>query len=125
LLSIANSTLINVDFALVVKVQDNGVGELSNQAIITINVIPMGIGLTRNNRTVKVYPNPAFDELIIEIAGNAERKGFEILNSIGQIVFKGTLSEKAIVPTTNFSPGVYLLKLQIFKSFEFKKIVKI
>ena len=65
------------------------------------------------------------DELIIEIEGNNKKLSFEILNSIGQIVFKGSLSEKTVVQTTEFAPGIYLLKLQNDSSFEFKKISKV
>jgi hypothetical protein len=124
-LSVANSTAVINDFVLVVKVQDNGVGKLSSQATITINVIPTGIESTGNNSTIKVYPNPVSDKLIIEIEGNIDRPGFEILNSIGNIVFKGTLSEKTVVQTTNFSTGVYFIKLQNGEILEFKKIVKL
>ena len=124
-LSVANDAALSVDFALVVKVKDNGVGELSSQAIVAINIIPTGIELTGNKETIKVYPNPVSDILIIEIEGNKDRTGFEILNSIGQIVFKGTLSDKTVVQTINFSPGVYFVKIAIGSSFEFKKIVKI
>jgi hypothetical protein len=124
-LSVANSAAVNVDFALAVKVQDNGAGELSSQATIAINIIRTEIELTGNNQTIKVYPNPVFDELIIGIERNTDRTGFEILNSTGQSVSKGNLSGKTVVQTTNFSPGVYFLKLKSGKSFEFKKIVKI
>jgi hypothetical protein len=124
-ISVAHGAAVNVDYALVVKVQDNGVGELSSQATITISIIRTGIELTGNNHTIKVYPNPVSDELIIEYEGNTKKTNFEILNSTGQSVFKGNLSEKTVVQTTNFSPGVYFLKLQNGKSFEFKKIVKV
>jgi len=124
-LSVANAAALNVDFALVVKVQDNGAGELSSQATITINILFTGIELTGNKGTIKVYPNPVFDELIIETKGNNDRISFNILNSISQIVFKGNLIEKAVVQTTNFSPGVYLIKIENLGSFEFKKIVKV
>ena len=125
MLSVANSAALNVDFALVVKVQDNGVGELSSQATIAIDVIPTGIELTENNGAIKVYPNPVSDELIIENNGTNNGLIFSILNSIGQIVFKGKLSEKTVVQTTNFSPGIYLMKIENCGSFEFKKIVKV
>jgi hypothetical protein len=124
-LSVANSAAVIADFALVVRVQDNGVGELNRQATIIINIIPTGIESTGNNSTIRVYPNPVSDELIIEIEGNNDGPGFEILNSIGNIVFKGYLSERTIVPTTNFSTGVYLIKTENGKTFEFKKIVKL
>jgi hypothetical protein len=124
-LFVANSAALNIDFALVVKVQDSGIGELSSQATITINVVPAGIESTGNNSTIKVYPNPVSDELTIEIEGNNDRQCFEILNSVGQIVFKGNLSERTVVPTTNLSPGVYLLKVENGRSFELKRIVRL
>ena len=124
MLSVANSTALAVDFSLVVMVQDNGVGELRSQATIVIDVITTGIELTDNNGEIKVYPNPVSDELIIENYGTKNRLSFNILNSIGQSVFIGNLSEKTIVQTTNFSPGVYLVKLENGRSFEFKKFIK-
>jgi hypothetical protein len=32
--------------------------------------------------------------------------------------------DKTVVQTTDFSPGVYLIKIENGKTFEFKKIVK-
>jgi hypothetical protein len=87
--------------------------------------IPKKIEFAENNEKIKVYPNPVSDELIIEIRGNKDRIGFEILNSMGQSVFKGTLVEKTVVQTTTFSPGAYFLILYCDKSFEFKKIIKL
>ena len=124
-LTVANSAALNVDFALVVKVQDNGVGELSSQAILAIDVIPTGIELTGINGAIKVYPNPVSSELFIEYKGNKERLIFNILNSVGQIVFNGNLAEKTVVQTNSFSPGVYLMKIEDGRSFEFRKIIKV
>lgn len=89
------------------------------------NVIPTGIEPAGNNSKIKVYPNAVSDELTIEIEGSNDRSGFEILNSIGQIVFIGSLSERTVVPTTNFSPGIYFIKLQNGNKIEVKKIIKI
>jgi hypothetical protein len=123
-LSVSNSAALNADFEIVVKVKDNGVGELSSQATIAINIIPAGIKFTEMNQVIKVYPNPVSDKLIIEIEGNKNNPGVEILNSMGQVFFKGNLSEKTIVQTSNFSPGIYFMKIENCGSFEFKKIVK-
>ena len=64
------------------------------------------------------------NELVIEYSGNYSLKEFEILNSCGQIVYKGIIQEKTIVPTSNFSSGIYLVKISNGNSFEFMKIVK-
>jgi hypothetical protein len=76
------------------------------------------------NDAIMIYPNPVSNELIIEINGNNEKINFYILNAIGQVVFKGNLVEKTTVQTSNFAPGVYLIKLENGKTFEFKKIIK-
>ena len=73
---------------------------------------------------IVIYPNPVSNELIIEIKGNNEKKDFEILNTIGQVVFNGNIVEKTTVQTSNFAPGVYLIKLENGKTFKFKKIIK-
>ncbi len=80
---------------------------------------------------INIYPNPVSDELIIENKGNKEKIDFEILNSTGQVVFKGSLTEKTVVQTTNLVPGIYLIKSQNLhtgqaggKTFELKKVVK-
>ncbi|HOY32380.1 MAG TPA: T9SS type A sorting domain-containing protein [Bacteroidales bacterium] len=74
--------------------------------------------------SIIIYPNPVTNELIIEAKDNKEAINFEIFNSLGQIIFKGDLIEKTVVQTTNFTPGVYLIKLESDNTFGFKKIVK-
>ena len=56
--------------------------------------------------------------------GNKEKVSFEIYNSIGLSIYKGNLIEKTTVQTSSFAPGVYIIKLNNGKIFEFKKIVK-
>ena len=87
-------------------------------------ILTVGIDSVGNNKTIKIYPNPVTNELIIEISGNTSPLGFEILNSIGQIIFKGSVVEKTIVPTKDFSAGMYLIKIENGKTFEFKKVIK-
>lgn len=89
-----------------------------------LNVTLTGMEVTENNKTIKVYPNPVSNELIIEIEGNNKKTNFEIFNSIGQVVFNGYLIEKTIVQTNSYTPGVYLIKLENGKTFKFKKIIK-
>ena len=89
-----------------------------------INVFLTGIETMPLNNVIKVYPNPVLNELTIEIDGNNQRQNFEILNAIGEVVFKGNFVEKTIVQTSNFAPGMYLIKLENGKPFEFKKFIK-
>ena len=101
---------------------DDDNGSSSGSAYLFINDNTSIKEELKNN--IAIYPNPVSNELIIEIEGNNEKVNFEILNSIGQVVFKGNLIEKTVVQTNRFAPGVYLIKLRNGKNFEIKKIVK-
>jgi len=88
-----------------------------------VQITTVGIK-TIQTKKISIYPNPVTNELIIEFENNTNETDFEILNSIGQVVFKGSLVKKTTVHTSNFTTGVYLIKLENGKTFEFKKIVK-
>jgi len=94
----------------------------------TSNIITTGLILqarTEAKESIKnVFPNPFSSELTIEMKGNKNRINFEIVNTIGQVVLSGAFVEKTTVQTGNFTPGVYLIKIESSKTFEFKKIVK-
>jgi len=86
-----------------------------------IKVFVSGIEQTSLNNSIKVYPNPVQNELIIEFDGSTS---FEILNLMGQVIYNGNLIKTAIVQTSNFSTGVYLIKFKMGKTFEYKKFIK-
>lgn len=104
-----------------VVVSSNGCCSNSSNSI---HFIPTGIYPTKSTKLVKVYPNPVTNELTIELEGNTIKTNFEIINSLGQSIFNGAIFEKTVVQTANFTPGVYLVKLESGKTFEFKKIFK-
>ena len=81
-----------------------------------------------NNVKVKAksfsfYPNPVSDKLVIEKNSNNEKLKFELINAMGQTVYKGYFSEKTIVETTNFSPGVYLIRIESGNTVELDKLI--
>ncbi|OFX65411.1 MAG: hypothetical protein A2X15_00340 [Bacteroidetes bacterium GWB2_32_14] len=71
-----------------------------------------------------IYPNPVTNVLNIEITGNNEKTDLVIINSIGQVIFKDNFFEKTTVQTSNFAPGVYLIRFENGKMVDFKKIIK-
>jgi len=75
-------------------------------------------------KTIKVYPNPTTNELTIEIEGNTNNTEFDILSTIGQVIFTGIMGEKTVVKTSSYVPGVYLVRLKSGDTFEFKKVLK-
>jgi len=83
-----------------------------------------GIETTEFSESVKVYPNPVADELIIEFAGNTQNTDFEVINSLGQVVSSGVLFGKISISTASFITGIYLVKLKSGNTVELKKIIK-
>ena len=83
-----------------------------------------GIEEVAEDPSFNVYPNPAMEELFIEVPGNTHVTNFEILNSYGKTVYLGKITGKAVVSTGNFSSGLYIVKLGNGKSREFRKIIK-
>jgi hypothetical protein len=73
---------------------------------------------------VRIYPNPVTSELTIEIPGNMETVNFEILSSTGAVVYKGNLKQKKTVQTSNFTSGIYLIKVSNEYTSEFKRVIK-
>jgi len=96
----------------------------SSEPSNTMNVVLSGVGQAEGNSRIRVYPNPVSNNLIIEIEGNGPRTGFQILNSAGQVVCIGDLVEKTTISTINYGPGIYIIRFENGKTFEFKKIVK-
>ena len=73
---------------------------------------------------IVVYPNPVSNELTLELPNNSETFKFDIVNMNGQVVYSGSLQNKTIVDTSSFATGLYIIKMENNKTFEFKKIIK-
>ena len=76
-----------------------------------------------NNNGIYIYPNPTKDNLTIETNSNKEQS-IEILNLMGQTVYTSNIYKKAIINTSAFANGVYILKLSSDKEIVVRKFVK-
>jgi len=90
----------------------------------TIQVTNTGISSNDGNMPVNVYPNPFFNELNLESESSMNPVNFEIYNSFGQIVSKGTLLKKTTILASSLPPGVYSIKLENGKKMAIKKVTK-
>lgn len=75
-------------------------------------------------RDIKIYPNPLVNELTIEIRGNTESLDFEIISSTGAVIYYGNVYKKTTIETSNFLPGIYLIKFKNGNALELNKIIK-
>ena len=77
---------------------------------ITVSVIPVGINGITTLGNIKIYPNPAKND--ITITGIEAPTNYQILNVVGTTLTIGTLLKGSnTLPLGSLSPGVYLLEL--------------
>ncbi|MFZ4400882.1 MAG: T9SS type A sorting domain-containing protein [Bacteroidales bacterium] len=113
------TALVTGNYYVIITINACSSGQ-SNTLPVTIS----GINEYIQHTDFNIYPNPVHNELIIATKDNMDKINFEILNSIGQIVFKGKFSEKTVIETSNFASGIYLIKFEKGSGLEFVKILK-
>jgi hypothetical protein len=59
---------------------------------------------------LKIFPNPARDFIQIDF-GSVEHRNVEILNNQGRLVFEGILSNKKKISISNWTSGIYYIKV--------------
>ena len=94
--------------------------------MITVNVISQGtLGINTNvlSNLISIYPNPTKENLTIETNSNKEQR-LEITNFIGQTIYTNSINKKAVVNTSAFAKGMYILKLYSDKETVVRKFVK-
>ena len=72
-----------------------------------------------NNSKFHLYPNPSYG--FIFISNFKKIKKYSILNTLGQEVFKGPISDNGKIDTKNLINGLYFLKLENGKTIKFIK----
>jgi endonuclease I len=93
---------------------------LSNGKITSINDEKESAGMT-DEPVLSIFPNPAQDFLFIKSAGTVS--DFTILNTLGQTVSQGSLTDKRI-NVTALKSGVYFVRLNVANEIIIKQFVK-
>ena len=82
----------------------------------------LGISETQNNEIISIFPNPASYKLTIESQQQSET---EILNIEGQIIKRLNIKEnKTDIDISDFSSGIYFMKLQNNDGIIVRKFIK-
>ncbi|MBX3102302.1 MAG: S8 family serine peptidase [Bacteroidetes bacterium] len=98
----ANSGQMFIQFSSDVSVQSAG---------FTANYTALGVATSRHNAEIvacKLYPNPASDAFILELAGNAD---LILYNTLGQPVRTQSHRDRTRLPVADLPPGVYSLRV--------------
>jgi hypothetical protein len=111
---------VDVPFDSKIIFKDYSSKEQPNSASLQTNIF--------GTNMLDVYPNPAKNILNIKYQSedNHSLKAFAIINSIGEIIYKGRFNENQeslALNIKNFKPGLYYFKANINGNIVSKKIV--
>lgn len=65
---------------------------------------------TQTESVIRILPNPFSDELRIETEGIDGPMELEIINALGQRLYKGSFTGRGRIHTGHFAPGVYVIR---------------
>ena len=102
------------------------VGTVSIQTIrIGDAVTTAGTSAAVNNSLLSVYPNPAKDQINIDLSSlNTSDAAVKIMNSNGMLVYEGRTSNSSeTINTSSFNKGIYLVQVSSGNNVSNKKIV--
>jgi hypothetical protein len=112
-------------FALLVQSDDGNGGTLTQQVPVTVtNVVELGVGDENESLSFKVYPVPAVNRLTVEVDNpeNAELL-LEIYSNAGVLVHSEHTVHGNTIDLSEFSKGMYILRIQGERIFETRKII--
>jgi len=75
------------------------------------------------NEALNVYSNQNSSEWSIDTGNSTEIHHFCIIDFSGKVIYEGQVKGKAIVSTTSFTPGIYLVKVELGKTYETCKMM--
>jgi len=113
-------TIVPFQKIWIMKIDSNGYSPACDTTYTTTGITEIQYA---KQEEIRVYPNPTKDNLTLETNSNTEQK-LEILNLIGQTVYTIYINKKAIINTSAFAKGVYVLKLSSDKETVVRKFVK-
>jgi hypothetical protein len=92
------------------------------------SALSIGIDEKVDLSSVLVYPNPASEEVTIELSSSKENITLEIMNTIGQVVYQEVIissSAKTLktINTSGLTKGVYMITISTENNKVFKKLV--
>lgn len=94
---------------------------------VTLTSIPTSFGILSNDQTVKLYPNPASNQLVIDIEEVIEEVVMKIYDFQGRMVERKYVEylDKETLDVSRLIPGVYSLQLSSEGMFYSSKFIKL
>jgi hypothetical protein len=106
-------------------IKDYAYNSIPNQPILAGQTSTTGIIENSFASSINLYPNPSAYHLTIDLESNIQKAEIAIIDVTGKIVYKANAigKQKLEVNTSNFSEGIYLVRIQSTDFIETKKLV--
>lgn len=84
-----------------------------------------GVTTSVNNSLISVYPNPAKDQINVDLSSlNANDATVKIMNSNGMVVYeKAAVNSNEVISTASFNKGMYMVQVSAGNKISNKKLV--
>jgi hypothetical protein len=89
--------------------------------VAPLNPLDTPTSVDEQQTSTTIYPNPVSNELFINRPAGSASASFAIINSFGQVVTNGVITDKAVVETSTLPDGVYVLRIADETSIKFIK----
>jgi cadherin domain-containing protein/parallel beta helix pectate lyase-like protein/type IX secretion system substrate protein len=124
-ISVLNNDEINPNeiatYELIVRASDQN---LSDTAIVTIQLTPDGIPYLELDKIVNVYPNPVKDLLNLKFNSLRNSASLKIIDLKDQILFEEEIESDTQIDMSEFSSGMYVLIINYAGRSYYGRIVK-
>lgn len=115
------------DMSLVIFLQNENTKEIYQSEIIPINDPAIVTGVEDMNVAFKVFPNPADQEMTIELPANiTEGATLRMFDQVGKVVNNATFEKGELVKTLHtgtHAGGVYLIQVETSKGILTRKVM--
>ncbi len=74
--------------------------------------------------SLNVYPNPAYDKITIDYFLQEGNYEYTILNQSGKIIMQDCGNDKLELDLSDYTPGLYVLRIKVGKEYQVRKIIK-
>ena len=121
------TTTVVGTYTYAVYVNDFGCEAASDT--VTIQIVKCetgGVDLSeyKNQMSLEMYPNPAKESVHLLIENEPTQKNIRLYSASGALIYESTNSSNTIeIHTGNFSPGLYLLRIESGGYYADKKLV--
>ncbi|HXC06576.1 MAG TPA: PKD-like domain-containing protein [Bacteroidia bacterium] len=86
--------------------------------------VTAGITELELNNAISVFPNPAMDQVTVQIGTETKDLTIRIYNMVGQVVYQSTVTnQKTVIDVSPFAKGVYTIEVANTSAKGFKKLI--